>query len=343
MPSKLMTILMMVIGAVALALPAGCRTDPSQATESGAHTAAGVPIILDTDIGTDVDDAGALAMLHALARRGEARILAVMSCNRNRWSAPAIDVINTYYGRPDIPIGASRTGPDDELWYHDAVPAFPHGLATSSDAAEAVSLYRRILAGQPDHSVTIVTIGWLTNVAALLRSGPDNCSALAGRDLVAAKVKELVAMGGVWPNTQGQGEYNFTMDRPAARQVITDWPGAIMFSGLGVDVMTGKRLMARGPMNNPVRAFYGSFLKANKATERSSWDQIAVLCAVRGWSNYFTTVTNGQCIVREDGTPEWLAGDSSKNHGYLAYKMPQAQLATIIEDLMLMPPGTTAR
>ncbi len=83
-----------------------------------------VPIIFDTDIGTDVDDAGALAILHILADRGEAEVLAAMSANQNRWCAPAIDVVNTYYGRKDMPIGCSRTGPDPEEWYQGE--AFPN-------------------------------------------------------------------------------------------------------------------------------------------------------------------------------------------------------------------------
>lgn len=342
MSSELATTLMTAALAAALTAAAGCTTGPSRSSAPESRAQAGVPIILDTDIGTDVDDAGALAVLHALASRGEARILAVMSSNRNRWSAPAIDVINTYYGRPDIPIGASRTGPDDEIWYHGAVPRFPHRLAASSDAHEAVSLYRQILARQPDNSVTVVTVGWLTNMAGLLSSSPDSHSPLAGKDLVRAKIKELVAMGGIWPNNRGQAEYNFTMDRPAAHKVINDWPTAIMFTGLGIDVMTGRRLMAEGPADNPVRAFYGAFFKANKVTERSSWDQIAVLYAVRGLADHFAADGNGRCVAREDGSFEWLPEVSSKKHSYLIYRMPQAQLAAVIEDLMLMPAGTIA-
>ena len=321
--------------AMLLAMAAGCATGSSRATAPGARAPTGVPIILDTDIGTDVDDAGALAMLHALDRGGEARILAVMSCNRNRWSGPAIDVINTYYGRPDIPIGTARSGPDDEVWYHDAVPTFLHRLATSSDAPEAIALYRRILAGQPDRSVTIVAVGWLTNMASLLNSTPDSSSPLTGRELVAAKVKELVAMGGVWPNTQGQGDYNFKMDQLAAHEVIAHWPGAIMFTGLGVDVLTGGRLMAKGPADNPVRTFYGKFLEANRVAQRSSWDQIAVLYAVRGPSDYFAAITDGRCVAGQAGSFEWLPGGTGTRHGYLAYRMPPAQLATVIEGLML--------
>src|SRR3990170_2451987 len=118
--------------ALAGALLAGCA--------SGDHPGRNqaVPIIFDTDIGTDVDDAGALAILHVLADRGEAKILAAMSANQNHWCAPAIDVINTYYGRPDLPIGASKTGPSPEEWYHDSVPDYPHDLTTSDDAPDAV-------------------------------------------------------------------------------------------------------------------------------------------------------------------------------------------------------------
>ncbi len=311
----------------------GCRT--------GEHLDSGkaVPIIFDTDIGTDVDDAGALAILHILADRGEAKILATISANRNRWCAPALDTINTYYGREDMPIGCSRTGPDPEEWYHGSVGKFPHDLAHSDDAPPAIALYRKILAAQPDNSVTIVVVGWLTNMAELLNSKPDLYSALSGRELVEAKVKELVSMGGRWPNSpKKEGEYNFTMDRAAAHKVISDWPGRIVFTGLGKDVMTGGRLVAQGPKDNPVPAFYRSFFEGHKVPERSSWDLIAVLYAARGLSDYFTCVSGGKCVSQEDGGNQWLPGVPS-DHAYLDYRMPQRELAAVIENLLLTPPS----
>jgi len=296
-----------------------------------------VSIIYDTDIGTDVDDAGALAILHVLADKGEAKILAAISANQNKWSAPAIDVINTYYGRPDLPIGSSRTGPDPEHWYHDSVPNYPHNLKSGDDAPDSVAVYRRILASQPDNSVTIVVVGWLTNMADLLQSRPDSYSPLNGKQLVDAKVRQLVSMGGVWPNTNNQGDYNFKMDRDAANKVLKDWPTEIMFTSLGLDVMTGGRLAVEGPKNNPVPAFYRNFFKGNNVTERSSWDLVAVLYAVRGLGDYFDAVSDGHCVVAEDGTNKWVPGQH-KNHSYLLYKMPPAQLAETIENLLLTPP-----
>ncbi len=304
-----------------------------------ANTRQAVSIIFDTDIGTDVDDAGALAILHVLADRGEAKILAAMSANRNRWSAPAIDVINTYYGRADLPIGSSKSGPNPEEWYHESVPAYPHDLTTGDDAGEAVALYRKILSAQPDQSVTIVVVGWLTNMAELLNSKPDEHSPLNGRELVKAKVKELVSMGGTWPNSQkDEGEYNFHMDGPAAYKVISDWPGKIVFTGLGRDVMTGGKLVAQAAKDNPVPSFYRNFFKANNVSERSSWDLIGVLYAVRGLSDYFTAVSDGKCMGREDGGNQWVPGPA-QNHSYLLYKMPPAELAGVIEALLLTPPA----
>jgi|GEM_PF-222667 len=296
-----------------------------------------VSVIFDTDIGTDVDDAGALAVLHVLADRGETRILATISANRNRWCGPALDAINTYYGRGDLPIGCSRTGPDPEEWYHQRVGRFPHDLTDSNEAPPAVDLYREILAAQPDNSVAIVVVGWLTNMAELLDSGADRHSSLGGRDLVRAKVRELVAMGGTWPNSpKDEGEYNFSMDRAAAQKVIRDWPGPIVFTGLGKDVMTGRRLVREGPKDNPVPAFYRSFFEANKVSERSSWDLIAVLYAVRGVSDFFTIVSGGKCVSLEDGGNQWVAGAPS-SHAYLDYKMPPQDLAVVLEDLLLTP------
>jgi inosine-uridine nucleoside N-ribohydrolase len=328
--------LRLTVGVLAVAwagvLPAGCA--------SGDHSgrSQAVSIIFDTDIGTDVDDAGALAILHVLADRGEAEILATMSANQNRWCAPAIDVINTYYGRPDTPIGSSKTGPSPEEWYHETVSDYPHDLTTSDDAPDAVALYRRILAAQPDQSVTIVVVGWLTNMADLLDSKPDPYSPLTGRELVETKVKEVVCMGGRWPNSpKKEGEYNFHMDGPAAHKVISDWPGKIMFTGLGRDVMTGARLVAQGPKDNPVPAFYRNFFAGHRVSERSSWDLIAVLYAVRGLSDYFAEVTAGKSVSQEDGSNQWIPGPPA-NHAYLAHKMPQAELAGVIEDLLLTPP-----
>ena len=46
----------------------------------------------------------------------------------------------------------------------------------------------------------------------------------------------------------------------------------------------------------------------------------------------------GVCVGREDGGNQWVAGAAS-NHAYLVHKMPPAELAAVIEGLLLGPPA----
>src|SRR4051794_41548551 len=69
-----------------------------------------IPVIFDTDMGNDVDDALALAMLHSLESRGECRFIAVTVTKDNPWSPVYVDLVNTFYGRAHIPVGMVKTG-----------------------------------------------------------------------------------------------------------------------------------------------------------------------------------------------------------------------------------------
>ena len=64
-----------------------------------------VPIIFDTDFGPDYDDVGAIAILHCFADSGYVKILATMASSKHKNVAAAIDVFNSYFGRPGIPVG----------------------------------------------------------------------------------------------------------------------------------------------------------------------------------------------------------------------------------------------
>src|SRR5260370_28096910 len=137
--------------------------------------AAPVGLIFDTDMGNDVDDAVALAMTHALESRGEAKLLAVTVTKDNRWAAPFIDVMNTFYGRADIPIGVVRNGKTPEDANMIRVPAartrpnhsfvYPHDLTDGQDAPESTNLLGRVLSKDEDGAVVIVPAGFGTNLA----------------------------------------------------------------------------------------------------------------------------------------------------------------------------------
>ncbi|MEP6297909.1 MAG: protein kinase, partial [Ilumatobacter sp.] len=220
-----------------------------------------VRVILDTGIGAGVDDLGALAVLHALADAGEADILAVMvSAGGDAAAGAAVDAINTYHGRPDLPIGVvSGPAPSEPPRYTAELAAgFPNDLV---DAPASVDLYRQVLSGQPDGSVTIVSVGFMTNLADLLASPGDDTSPSTGDRLVDAKAARLVAMGGAYPESSAlldSPEFNFARDAPAAQRVANDWPTPIVFSGfeVGNSILTGAVLQTESPEQDPVREGY---------------------------------------------------------------------------------------
>jgi inosine-uridine nucleoside N-ribohydrolase len=299
-----------------------------------------VPIIFDTDLGPDFDDVGALTILHALADSGEARILATISCNRNELVVPCIDVINHYYGRPDLPVGVSAAGVDMSDWHEEKWPEvlvvkFPHRIKSSNDAPDAVSVYRSILAKEPDNSVVVVTVGFFTNLAALLQSQPDQYSDLNGKQLVEKKVKHLVSMAGYFPEGR---EFNVFIDSVASVAAIKDWPTKIILSGFetGQKVLTGKRLIAADIANTPAKEVYTVCLRQGDFDGRQSWDQTAVLVAVRGTDKYFNTV-KGWMHLEKNGNNFWQ-DDPDGKHEHLTWKMPVEELTKIIEELMMHQP-----
>ncbi len=304
-----------------------------------------VRVILDTDMGSDCDDAGALAVLHALADRGEAEILAcIYSSEKNRFGPGCIAAINQYYGRGEIPIGAA-TGEEVGDPRNDFLEAiatdtgrYCHRIQTRDDVPDQVSVYRRALTLSPDHSVTIVSIGHTKGLLALLHSGPCEFSPANGRELVALKVKEWVVMGGAFPVEERPG-WNFGANGAArySRTLVAEWPGAIVFSGyeVGSDIITGPALQG-APDNNPVKAAYRLWENALQ-NGRASWDQTAVLYAVRGLADDWT-VCRGRCTVDENGRTTWQP-DERGPHAYLVKHRSAASLARVISDLMERPPG----
>ena len=278
-------------------------------------------ILYDTDMTLDVDDVGALAVLHALADRGEAELLAVVYNEVHTHGVAAIDAINTWYGRPAVPVGAFKgdlPNPDASR-YLAHVAAFPH-TASATTAPSALETYRAVLAEQPDHSVTIVSVGFLNNLAGVLR---------AERPLVARKVRCLIAMGGL----RDDG-FNFVRHGlvDVSAFVIENWPTPLVVSDFGGGVYTGVPL-ADAPAENPVReAYFRWFNGAYRG--RSSWDQIAVLFGVRGAGDLFEVVESGQGRLPNgfvwDLRPEWRA--------HFIPRRETGEYVRLIDELMTSPP-----
>ena len=269
------------------ALLAAC-SGKSAVTAPDETTVQPVNLILDTDLGPDYDDVGAMALMHALADSGQVNILAVVSSNKDEHVVPCIEVLNTYFNRPDIPVGAPKSEGGVSLttwhktkWTEELPARYPHKTAKTSDASDAVKVYRRILSTQPDSSVVVCTIGFFTNLKDLLLSGGDEYSPLSGCDLVAKKVKLVVSMAGLFPEGK---EFNVYCDTPASRVVAERWPTEIIFSGfeIGNMIFTGKKLVQMDVKDSPVKDAYSLCFAEGDPNGRMSWDLTAVLVAVKG-------------------------------------------------------------
>ncbi|MBS1600287.1 MAG: nucleoside hydrolase [Bacteroidetes bacterium] len=302
-----------------------------------------VSIIFDTDIAPDYDDVGAMALLHAFADNGEAKILATISCNAFETTVPTLSVLNTYFKRPDIPIGVTKTKlPNKECqqqWAQAIIQQFPHALSSNDQAVDAITLYRKILASQPDLSVTIITVGFFTNLANLLDTKADEFSPLDGKELVKKKVKQLVSMAARIDKDGVSGyEFNVLVDAPASKKVFAEWPTPVIMSGfeIGEKILTGIRLINNQSIqNSPVKeAFRVALAKDGNTKGRNSWDETAVLVAVRGLEPWFT-YRKLNFDVKEDGKDEIIPGEKFM---YLQFKQKPSEIAIVIEDLMMHQP-----
>jgi len=278
-------------------------------------------VIFETDMCLDVDDVGALAMLHAMANQGEAEILAVCYNEVHPDAAAAIDAINTWYGRGDIPIGVYKKplAQPDASAYLKSLSQFPNDINNSS-IPDAVSVYRAVLSKQPDNSVTIISVKKINNLSDLLIESPD---------LVAKKVKEIVIMGGINNDGFNLSRHEFVS---AAENVLANWPSPLAISQPGYQILTGKNLINSSD-NNPVRTAYYSFFYSNFCN-RPSWDQIAVLYGVRGCSDYFLNASDGKGRLINGYTWEMKEGYRT----YIKTIYPAETYAKTIEKLMLATP-----
>jgi purine nucleosidase len=302
---------------------------------------ANVRIIFDTDLGPDYDDVGALAFLHAMADSGRVEILGTIASNRHELVAPAIEVINTYFGRPGLAMGAPKTGGVNTgspyHWADSIVAKYPHTADSTSEVEDAVKVYRKILSEQPDKSVTVVTVGFLTNLRNLLLSKSDDISNLTGKDLVLKKVKNLVSMAGTFPEGK---EYNVYMDSLAAEYVFRNWPGEIIFTGfeIGSNIKTGVKLIESDIQDSPVKDAYRISMALSDGDKdgRMSWDQTAVLIATYGIEGFFDAA-RGTIIVSKNGSNKWK-NDKMGKHKYVIQKMPVNEMADFIEERMMHQP-----
>ena len=311
------------------------------------HAAEPVPVIFDTDMDSDCDDAAALAVLHGLADREEARILATPVSSRNPWAAACTDAINVFYGRRGLPIGgpksegASRQG---SKYTQQIAAEFPHDVGEESTVPDARGVYRQVLAAAEDGSVVIITVGDLTNLRYLLETPADAVSPLDGRELVRRKVKHWVCMGSRYPADLDPARWgNFKIDPESTVKAVAGWPTLVTFTGGGAfaeSLATGARL-AELPKTHPVRRVYELYF-GGTIRNRHSADQITVMVAVRGPGSPWKLVRQGWNEIFPDGRHAWRETPDNPLQEYvsaLCEGVVARSVAGEIEGLMVHAPG----
>jgi purine nucleosidase len=277
-------------------------------------------VILDADIDSDVDDVEALAMVHTLADKKKINFLGVIVTSDDPYAAVCTSVINKYYGRPRLPIGVLKNQPNlknHSRYTRQIATEFPHNLKSHEKAEDATALYRKLLSKSPDASVVIITIGHLSNLQNLLKSGGDKYSKLSGKDQVNKKVAKWLCMGGQYPAGK---EANFYRPDPGSTVYsLQNWEKPVIFAGweVGEKIITGgEYLKNKLPPASPV---YRAYELYNNFKGRASWDQVAVFLLKDEANKYFQTVKNGYNQINPDGSNNWIPGQDSQ-HEYVQFK-----------------------
>jgi len=308
-----------------------------------------VPIIFDTDMGNDVDDALALAMAHSLESLGECKILAVTVNKDNPYAGVFCDIINTFYGRPEIPLGnanGSRVTPEaghfveiaSERRLDDGRYAYARRATFDKPLPEGTRVIRKALAQAEDNSVVFVVIGFSTNMARLLKSPADDISPLTGAELLDKKGKLVSIMAGDF-SPEKIAEWNVKKDVPSAREFYRDCPIPMVFSGVEI----GKQVLYpwssiesdyQWSAYNPIIDAYKLYRKG-KAHDRPAWDMFAMLYAVRPSEAYYSLSQSGKVAVADEKGTTVFTPSAEGKHRHMMPLTPEQQQAVLKEFLEL--------
>ncbi len=319
-----------IISIAAILSAVGCKTATEQVQPA-------CNIIFDTDIGNDIDDAEALVLLNQYLDEKRINLLGICLNKHKDLTAKYVDIVNTWYGHPDIPIGIIRhdfnsgepaeeryTGLVAQMTKEDGSPLFATTLKEYSSLPLSHKLYRKLLAAQPDNSVTVVSVGFLTNLSLLMDTPADEYSPLTGMELIQKKVKSLVLMAGRFtePNYP---EFNVIFDIPAAQKIIDNWPGEIVLSPW--EIGEAVRYPAESIENDynwtPAHPFKEAYIRyGDMPYDNYAFDPTAVVYAVEG-SDYFTVSPAGKVTVDDEGFTTFSPSEDGR-HYYLSVTQDQA-------------------
>ena len=317
-----------------------CSDKDETATQIQDKAYTGVPLVIfDTDIGSSADDLFALEMLYRYDEQQLCQLLGVVVDREGETNADFADVMNTYFGHPDVPIGLVQDGiKNPKVWIdyahvaymteaNSTTPMFLRTIDQNEMRPDGYKLYRRLLAQQPDHSVSIVSTGFVTCLAQLLQSEADEYSALSGVELVHQKVKCIYLQGGVFGDAE-ESDFNFAQGITFAQAFFDLWPKDVdmVFSPMEVGQTveyTPEQVIADVSWTDrhPIKQVY---MTCDCNTGQRMWDPMCVIQAVEGDSLFslskrgtisitpqahtiFTPSATGNVRYQLSGNAQWAA------------------------------------
>ncbi len=317
-----------------------------------------IPVILDTDIGGDIDDTFALALLHNFESRGVCKLLGVTTTDVNPADVDFVAAFNANYGRPEIPVGVGVGRKDGSYLsgitsQKDASGALEYPVPEGFKAREAIPLLRETLAAAEDCSVVIVLLGPCSNLAALLDSSADAASPLGGRELVEKKVRLLSVMAGAFAIDEtaasyaAHREWNVICDVPAAQKVAREWPGEIVFSGYEVgDRIRINPVNLKRDYSKRAKIIHDSFgyWAAENTDEgfdhrRPTWGPTSVLFVLRpeAGRGYYTLSEPGDVDFDDDGVTLFTPNPEGKRRCFLQDEAARVRVGEAFVNLCSEP------
>lgn len=288
---------------------------PTTTADNASTSSSSTPLVIyDTDMGPDVDDVLALAMLHSYEKQGRIELAAVTISRDSTAGAKYSDAVNHFYGRPDIPIGVYRGGTDEP--YDDGVSfisradSWPQDIGSQGRIQDGYKIIRQVLAdaGESGREVIIIQTGFSGNTSALMNSGGDDISGRSGVDLAKDHVKLLSIMAGT--ETRRFVEFNVENDLSSARNLFAKWPAPLALSPfeLGNAIHYPYSSITRDfgwVDRHPVREAYefrdlSWHQDSGRYYNMKSWDLTSVMYAIEPPDRYFYRSDWG--LVRMDGS-----------------------------------------
>ncbi len=295
-------------------------------------------VFLDTDLGNDCDDVGAISILANLSKLGKCNIVGITASSSRRDSLQSASVLCNYYGL-NVPLGELKDkglAEDISVYgaYGRALNAVYNNPYRDNAGEDAVKVMRRVLAGSQDLSITMVAIGYQRNIYNLLTSQPDEISPLTGVQLFNKKVLEFIAMAGNFTydgdiiKKGDMVEWNVMMDVSSAKYVLQNVTCPVVFVPfeVGKSVYTGKNFMK--DLGLPTGLAYA----VNCGGLRPSWDPITALFSVFGENDYWLLSNAGRIVIDDNGYTDFV--QEQGNHKVLLRLKSDEDTACFLEKYM---------